>query len=55
MVMSEEIKELTVDCAPEAEIARVAREQGMVTLREDGLKKVREGVTSIEEVSRVSA
>jgi type IV pilus assembly protein PilB len=55
MPMSEEIKELTVGGGAEAEIAAVAREQGMVTLREDGLHKVRDGVTSIEEVARVSA
>ena len=54
MPMSEEIKELTVGGGAEAEIAAVAREQGMVTLREDGLHKVRNGVTSIEEVARVS-
>ena len=36
---------------PEAEIAAVAREEGMLTLREDGLAKVRAGVTSIEEVA----
>jgi type IV pilus assembly protein PilB len=55
MPMSEEIKELTVASSSEAEIAAVAREQGMLTLREDGLQKVRDGVTSIEEVARVSA
>ena len=54
MLMSEEIKELTVTGASEAEISSVAREQGMLTLREDGLHKVRAGVTSIEEVARVS-
>ena len=54
MPMSEEIKELTVGGSGEAEIAAVAREQGMLTLREDGLQKVRDGVTSIEEVARVS-
>ena len=54
MTMSERLKELTVGGAPQAEIARVAREEGMLTLREDGLLKVREGVTSIEEVARVA-
>jgi type IV pilus assembly protein PilB len=54
MLMSEAIKDLTVSVASEAEIAAVAREQGMHTLREDGLRKVRSGVTSIEEVARVS-
>ncbi len=54
MDMSERIKELTIDQAPEANIASVAREEGMLTLREDGLLKVRAGVTSIEEVARVA-
>ena len=55
MVMSERIKEMAVDRRPEAEIAKVAREEGMLTLREDGLEKVRAGVTSVEEVARVTA
>jgi len=54
MVMSETLKELTVTNAPQAEIARVAHDEGMSTLREDGLVKVREGITSIEEVARVA-
>jgi type IV pilus assembly protein PilB len=54
MVMSDEIKSLTVQRAPEAEIAEVARAQGMITIREDGLQKARAGVTSIEEIARVS-
>jgi type IV pilus assembly protein PilB len=55
MEMSERIKEMTVATAPEAEIATVAREEGMLTLREDGLAKVRAGLTSLEEVIRVTA
>jgi len=55
MEMSEELNELTVAGAGEGEITRVAREQGMVTLREAGLAKVRAGITSIEEVARVSS
>jgi type IV pilus assembly protein PilB len=55
MQMSERIKDLVVTQAPEAEIAAVAREEGMRTLREDGLEKVRAGVTSLEEVLRVTA
>jgi len=54
MVMSDRIKDMTVSLAPEAEIAIVAREEGMVTLKEDGLRRVREGLTSIEEVARVA-
>jgi type IV pilus assembly protein PilB len=54
MVMSDRIKEMAVDLAPEAEIAKVAHDEGMLTLREDGLAKVRAGVTSIEEITRVT-
>ncbi len=55
MQMSDRIKEMVIDLAAEAEIATVAREEGMLTLREDGLGKVRSGVTSLEEVLRVTA
>jgi type IV pilus assembly protein PilB len=55
MEMSERIKEMTVAQASEAEIAGVAREEGMLTLREDGVTKVRAGLTSLEEVLRVTA
>jgi type IV pilus assembly protein PilB len=55
MTMSDRIKEMTVDGAPEAEITKVAREEGMATLREDGLAKVRAGITSIAEVARVAS
>jgi type IV pilus assembly protein PilB len=55
MRMTERIKEMTVAQAPEAEIAAAAREEGMLTLREDGLGKVRAGLTSLEEVLRVTA
>jgi type IV pilus assembly protein PilB len=55
MELSERLKEMTVDQAPEAEISKVAREEGMLTLREDGVEKVRRGLTSIAEVLRVTA
>jgi type IV pilus assembly protein PilB len=54
MVMSERIKDMAVSLAPEAEIAQAARQEGMLTLKEAGLAKVREGLTSIEEVARVA-
>ena len=54
MVMSERIKDLTITGAPESEITRVAREEGMQTLREDGLEKIRAGLTSVAEVARVA-
>ena len=55
MKMSDRIKEMTVSQASEADIGTVAREEGMLTLREDGLTKVRSGQTSLEEVLRVTA
>jgi type IV pilus assembly protein PilB len=54
MRMSDRIKEMTVAQASEAEIATTAREEGMLTLREDGIAKVRVGHTSLEEVIRVT-
>jgi type IV pilus assembly protein PilB len=53
MPMSEEIERLTVERASADAIRAVAVSQGMVGLREDGLEKVRLGMTSIEEVARV--
>jgi type IV pilus assembly protein PilB len=55
MPVTEQIERLTVDRASSAEIGRVAREQGMLTLREDGWAKCLEGWTSIEEILRVVA
>ncbi|HEY5977219.1 MAG TPA: ATPase, T2SS/T4P/T4SS family [Solirubrobacterales bacterium] len=53
--LSERIKEMVVAGTPEAEIATTAREEGMLTLRENGIGKVRAGLTSLEEVLRVTA
>jgi type IV pilus assembly protein PilB len=55
MTLSERLKQMTIARAPETEIAAVAREEGMLTLREDGVVKIRAGVTSLEEVLRVTA
>ena len=54
MRLSPRLKEMTVNHAPEPEIGAVAREEGMRTLREDGLEKVRSGETSLEEILRVT-
>ena len=53
MTVTEEIERLAVARASSEEIKRVAIEQGMKTLRQDGLVKVLKGHTTIEEVSRV--
>jgi type IV pilus assembly protein PilB len=55
MPVTNEIKELIVHGARPAEICKAARDQGMRTLREAGLAKVLEGVTTLEEVLRVTS
>ncbi len=54
MPIKEEIKDLILEGASSQEIKRAAVRLGMKTLRRSGLNKVKEGVTSIEEVLRVS-
>jgi type IV pilus assembly protein PilB len=53
MIVSEAIRRLTVERKSADEIARVAQAEGMKMLREDGIDKVLEGMTSIEEIARV--
>jgi type IV pilus assembly protein PilB len=53
MPVTEEIERLAVERASSDDIRKVAIEQGMIPLRQDGLAKVRLGITSIEEVLRV--
>jgi type IV pilus assembly protein PilB len=53
MLMNDEIADLVVRRAPVADIREAARANGMMMLREDGLRKVLEGVTTPEEVRRV--
>ena len=53
MAVSEDIERLAVEHASALAIGNVAREQGMVPLRDDGLAKVKAGHTSIEEILRV--
>jgi len=53
LLVSERIQRLTLERASGREIKQVAVEEGMVTLRRDGLQKVKAGLTSLEEVMRV--
>jgi type IV pilus assembly protein PilB len=53
MPVSEDIERLAVERASAAVIGQVAREQGMKTLRDDGMAKVLDGVTTLEEILRV--
>lgn len=53
--LNSEIRDLILSKAQEQAIKQCARRLGMQTLREDGLLKAREGITSLEEVLRVTA
>lgn len=50
MEITDELRELIIIGASAIELRRKAQELGMITLRESGLYKIREGVTTIEEV-----
>jgi len=55
MVLSPQVKKLVLDQAGEYRIKEAARKEGMTTMREDALKKAALGLTSIEEVVRVTS
>ncbi|MDI6829444.1 MAG: type II secretion system ATPase GspE [Armatimonadota bacterium] len=52
MVMTDEIRRLTINKASATEIRCAALASGMVTMRQDGANKVLAGITTIEEVQR---
>ncbi len=54
MPLKEEMKDLVLEGASAGELKKTAIRLGMTTLRRAGLNKVKEGVTSIEEVMRVT-
>ncbi len=54
MEMSEELREMIFRKRPAGEIREKARSLGMLTLVEDGLRKVMQGTTTIEEILRVA-
>ena len=52
--LTDRIREMIVDRRPTSEIKRVAREEGMITLRESGVAKVRAGITTVKEINKVT-
>jgi len=54
MPVSEEIERLAVNRGSAHDLQRVAREEGMLDLRADGLAKALAGITSVAEVLRVA-
>jgi type IV pilus assembly protein PilB len=55
LTLTPTVKELILGKAQEHELKAAARREGMQTLRENGIEKVLEGVTSLEEILRVTA
>ncbi len=54
MPMKEEVKELVLARSSTTEVKKEAMRLGMKTLRQSGIMKIREGVTTIEEVLRAT-
>jgi type IV pilus assembly protein PilB len=52
--LTDRIREMIVDRRPTSEVKRVAREEGMITLRESGMAKVRAGITTLKEINKVT-
>lgn len=54
MPVSEKISRLILERKSASDIEKVAREEGIITMKQDGYLKVLEGITTIEEVLRVA-
>ena len=54
MILDKEMKNMILKTSDSNTIKKLAVDKGMVTLRQDGIKKIFEGVTTIEEVFRVA-
>jgi type IV pilus assembly protein PilB len=52
--MDDNLKQLTIDKAPSFKILQQAIENGMITMLQDGVLKCLDGITSLDEVYRVS-
>jgi len=54
MIPDDDIRALIIRNAPSEEIRKKAVTAGMITLKDDGIAKIREGLTTVEEVLRVA-
>jgi type IV pilus assembly protein PilB len=54
LALNADIRRLVMNNASEAEIKKSAKSSGMITLREDGISKAQQGLTTLEEVVRVT-
>ncbi len=54
LIIDEAVKELITKNTPAHEIKNLARKNGMLTLRDDGLRQALCGITTVEEILRVT-
>ncbi len=54
LALTDPVRELILAKRSTSELRRVARAEGMVTLRESALEKIREGVTTLKEINKVT-
>lgn len=54
MEMTDKIENLAVNRAPASDLAKAALEEDMITMKQDGLMKAIQGITTIDEVLRVT-
>jgi type IV pilus assembly protein PilB len=52
--LTDRIREMIIERRPTSEIKRIAIEEGMITLRESGLAKIRLGLTTLKEINKVT-
>ena len=53
--VDDDIQKLIVSHATSADIMKVAKQKGTVTMRQDGMLKALSGITTMEEVNRVAS
>ncbi len=54
LLVNDELRDAIAASAPIGELRRIATRGGMITLRHDGFRKVREGITTIEEILHIA-
>ena len=52
MLMSEEIRRMLLTNTSAVDIKKQALKEGLVTMRHDGMLKVKQGITTISEIQR---
>jgi type II secretory ATPase GspE/PulE/Tfp pilus assembly ATPase PilB-like protein len=53
IIMTRKIEEVSISSGSERDIANAARDQGIPDMREDGITKILDGITDVEELSKV--